>query len=203
MRRCLNHEFPLPRHNNYRDGKSLTRKPQRGPMTWTDTLKNALSGTVKWQTRQWRNFTKSQALASLIINSSRRNLNQLEKCPKFAHKSFLTACTWHGLDDLTFYGRSTSLQDQACDRRLARWISCIHHTSDFRQYCHVGNTAQHCRLGLFQDSDFAGDPEDSGGVLCIFGSRTFVPVCWMCKQQTSVSHSSTESGIISLDAGLR
>ena len=69
------------------------------------------------------------------------------------------------------------------------------------------NTAQHCRLGLFQDSDFAGDLEDSksasGGVLFIFGSRTFVPVSWMCMKQTSVSHSSTESEIISLDAGLR
>ena len=68
------------------------------------------------------------------------------------------------------------------------------------------NTAQHCRLGLFQDSDFAGDLEDSkstsGGVLC-FGSRTFVPVSWMCKKQTSVSQCSTESEIISLDAGLR
>ena len=71
----------------------------------------------------------------------------------------------------------------------------------------MGNAAQHCRLGLFQDSDFAGDLEDSkstsGGVLCIFGSRTFVPISWMCKKQTSVSHSSTESEIISLDAGLR
>ena len=38
---------------------------------------------------------------------------------------------------------------------------------------------------------------------CIFGSRTFVPISWMCKKQTSVSHSSTESEIISLDAGLR
>ena len=96
---------------------------------------------------------------------------------------------------------------QACDRRLARRISYIHHTSDFRQYCHVGNTAQHCRLGFFRDSYFAGDLENSkstsGGVLCIFGSRTFVPVNWMCKTQTSVSHSSTESEIISLDAGLR
>ena len=35
------------------------------------------------------------------------------------------------------------------------------------------------------------------------GSGTFVPVSWMCKKQTSVSHSSTESEIISLDAGLR
>ena len=59
----------------------------------------------------------------------------------------------------------------------------------------------------FQDSDFAGDLEDSkstsGGTLCVFGSHTFVPISWMCKKQTSVSHSSTESEIISLDARLR
>ena len=58
-----------------------------------------------------------------------------------------------------------------------------------------------------QDSDFAGDLEDSkstsGGRLCILGSHTFVPISWMCKKQTSVSHRSTESEIISLDAGLR
>ena len=39
--------------------------------------------------------------------------------------------------------------------------------------------------------------------MCIFGSHTFVPISWMCKKQTSVSHSSTESEIISLDTGLR
>ena len=64
-----------------------------------------------------------------------------------------------------------------------------------------------CRLGLFQDSDFAGDLEDSKstseGTLCIFGSHTFVPASWMCKKQTAVSHSSAESEIISLDTGLR
>ena len=71
----------------------------------------------------------------------------------------------------------------------------------------MGTTAKQCRLGLFQDSDFAGDLEDSkstsGGALCVFGSHAFVPISWMCKKQTSVSHSSTESEIISLDAGLR
>ena len=75
------------------------------------------------------------------------------------------------------------------------------------KYCHVGNTAKQCRLGLFQDSDIAGDLEDSkstsGGTLCAFGSHTFVPISWMCKKQTAVSHSSTESEIISLDTGLR
>ena len=71
----------------------------------------------------------------------------------------------------------------------------------------MGNTAKQCRLGLFQDSDFAGDLEDSkstsGGTFCVFGSHTFVPISWMCKKQTSVSHSSTESEFIFLDAGLR
>ena len=89
---------------------------------------------------------------------------------------------------------------------LARLISYIHHTCEFRQHCHLGNTAQQCRSGLFQDSDFAGDLEysksTSGGVSCMFGSQTFVPTSWMCKTQTSVSHSSTEADIISLDAGL-
>ena len=88
-----------------------------------------------------------------------------------------------------------------------RLISHTHHTSEHRQYCYVGNTAQQCKLGLFQESDFAGDLEDSkstsGGLLCIFGSQTFVPISWMCKKQTSVSHSSTEAELVSLDAGLR
>ena len=69
------------------------------------------------------------------------------------------------------------------------------------------NTAKQCRLGLFQDFDFAGDLEDSkstpGGTLCIFGSHTFVPISWMCKKLTSFSHSLTESEIIFLDTGLR
>ena len=103
--------------------------------------------------------------------------------------------------------RSITKWTKACDKRLNRLISYIHHTSESKQYCHVGNTAKQCRLGLFQDSDFAGDLEDSkstsGGTLRIFGSHTFVPISWMCKKQTSVSHSSTESEIISLDTGLR
>ena len=103
--------------------------------------------------------------------------------------------------------RSITKWTKACDKRLNRLISYIHYTTEYRQHCHVGNTAKQCRLGLFQDSDFAGDLEDSkstsGRIFCVFGSRTFVPISWMCKNRTSVSHSSTESEIISLDAGLR
>ena len=99
--------------------------------------------------------------------------------------------------------RSITKWTKACDKRLSLLISYIHHTCDYKQYCHVGNSAKQCRLGLFEDSDFAGDLEDSKstscGTLCVFGSHTFVPISWMCKKQTSVSHSSTESEITSLD----
>ena len=72
--------------------------------------------------------------------------------------------------------RSITKWTKACDKRLNRFISYIHHTSEYKQYCHVGIIAKQCRLGLFQDFDFAGDLEDSkstsGGTLCVFGSHT-------------------------------
>ena len=68
------------------------------------------------------------------------------------------------------------------------------------------NTTQHCRLSCFKTQTLQAtlrtQKSTSGGVLCMFG-RTIVPVSWMCKKQTSGSHTSTESEIISLDAGLR
>ena len=56
--------------------------------------------------------------------------------------------------------RSITKWTKACDDRRNRLISFIHHTFENKQYCHVGNTTKQCRLGLFQDSDFAGDLED-------------------------------------------
>ena len=92
------------------------------------------------------------------------------------------------LSSVNKLARAVTKWTGACNRHLARLISFIHHTNDYRQYCHVGKTAEDCRLSLFQDSVFAGDLEDSkltsGGTLCIFGSRTFVPTSWMCKKQT-------------------
>ena len=54
---------------------------------------------------------------------------------------------------------------------------------------------------------FAEDVQDSrsssGGVSCVLESQTFVPIFWMCKKQTAVSHSGAEFHIFFLDAGLR
>ena len=49
----------------------------------------------------------------------------------------LKKCIWHELEDQTSCGLSANLQEQL---------------QNYRQYCHVGNKVQHCRLGLFQDT---------------------------------------------------
>ena len=45
---------------------------------------------------------------------------------------------------VTKFARAVTKWTKACDKRLARLISYIHHTCEFRQYCYVGNTAQQC-----------------------------------------------------------
>ena len=80
--------------------------------------------------------------------------------------------------------RSITKWTKACDKRLNRLISDIHHTCEYKQYCYVGNTAKQCKLGLFQDSDFAGDLEDSKstseGTLCVFWKS------YVCSNQLDV-----------------
>ena len=77
--------------------------------------------------------------------------------------------------------RSITKWTKACGKRLNRLISYIHHTCEYKQYCHA----------------------DWDCFRTLTSQDTFVPISWMCKKQTAVSHSSTESEIISLDAGLR
>ena len=57
--------------------------------------------------------------------------------------------------------RSITKWTKACDKR-SRLISYIHHTCDYKQYCHVGNNTKQCILGLFQDCDFARDLVQDG-----------------------------------------
>ena len=52
------------------------------------------------------------------------------------------------------------------------------------------------------DADFAGDTRDakstSGGYLALVGDKTFFPLAWVSKRQTSISRSTTESEVVSL-----
>ena len=182
-------------------------------MTWWVMQRGVWNDIVSWRTRRLSNSTKYLFHASMTTTSKKKKQNLLENlsntCSQIVLKClYLARIGWFDiLWSVNKFARSITKRTKACDKRLNRLISYIHHTSEYKQYCHVGNTAKQCRLGLFQDSDFAGDLEDSkstfGGTLCIFESHTFVPISWMCKKQTVGSHSSTESEIISLDTGLK
>ena len=174
---------------------------------------NVWSDIASWRTKQPSNCTKLQLHAWMTINANKMNWDLSGELSKVCSRSVLKClCLARiGRPDIAWsvnkLARAITKWTRPCDKRLARLTSKIHHTSEFKQYCHVQNTAQQCRLELLQDSDFAGDLEDSKstsrGMLCLFGSHTFVPTSWICKKQTSVSHSSTESEILSLDASLR
>ena len=90
---------------------------------------------------------------------------------------------------------------RTCDKRLARLSSYIHHTSDYGLQLNTANWVHSKTPILLVTLKNKNQPL---GEFCVFfGSRTFVPISWMCTKQTSVSHISTESEIVSLDAGLR
>ena len=46
--------------------------------------------------------------------------------------------------------RSITKWTKACDKRLNRLISYIHHTCEYKQYCHVGNIAKQCNWDCFK-----------------------------------------------------
>ena len=212
--KCSGHEFLLEQLQIYQGGKNLTQKRLRGPSIWKDMLKTALSHIANWRTKRQSSYTKSQVHAWMITISRMKSLHQLENYQKYARRLSWNAHIWHELVHLTFHGQWTNLFYQspkwtgACDKRSARLISYIHHTRNYRPYCHVGSTSQHCRLGLFQDSNFASDLEDSKSTSC---GSLYEPLqaehlspsvgCVRNKRQYPTVLQNLK--IISLDAGLR
>jgi len=76
--------------------------------------------------------------------------------------------------------REVTRWNAACDWRLHRLISFLHHTKFHAQMCYVGDSPSQCKLMLFRDASFAGDLRDSkstsGCILCLVGPNTFVPL---------------------------
>ena len=114
------------------------------------------------------------------------------------HKS-LWQCSY---DSVQFIIRTTTHTILSCGKHgsplstgcFPRWCFLVRSgVTSFRLNSHAKQ-----RLGSFEDSDFVGVLEDSkstsSGILCIFGSRIFVPMRSMCKKRTSMSHKSTDSG---------
>ena len=181
---CLNPDFPQEQLTNYHARKIYVYL--RGPMTWKVMPRNVWNDVVSWRARRLNNSTKYQLHALMTIIFKEEELKSVRELPKVCSqivlKCFYLALI--GRPDILWsvnkLARSITKWAKGCDKRLSRLISYICHICGYKQYCYLGNTAKQCRLGLFQDSDFAGDLEDSkstsGGTLCVLGSHTFVPI---------------------------
>ena len=158
--------------------------------------RNAWNGLANWQTRRQINFSRFLVFAWTVTKSKRKIWKIEVNCQKFAPilwKMLVLGTnwsTWHSV-----FSEQPCTIDYEMDQSVWQTPESFYilHPSHMWTVLLCGNTAKQCRLGLFQDSDFAGYLEDSkftsGGKLCIFGSHTFVPISWMRKKQTSVSHS--------------
>ena len=103
--------------------------------------------------------------------------------------------------------RRVSKWSRAEDKRLFRLVCYIHSTLDHTLESFVGDKAHCCNVVLYTDADFAGDQltskSTSGCYIAIAGPNTFAPITSLCKKQTCVSHSSTESEIVAAEYAIR
>ena len=104
----------------------LMQTSPHGPMIWKVMQRNVWSDMASWLAKQLSSFTKSQLHALMTIHFKEAELG----------------CV--GELSVNTLVRSVTKWTRPCDKCLACLISYIHHTNDYRQYCHVGNTAQHC-----------------------------------------------------------
>ena len=139
----------------YQGGKNLTPRLLCGPTTWKDMLKNALRDTANWQIKETEQLYKVSSLCLDDHHFKKEELGSVGELSKVCSQIVLT-CLY-----LARIGRLDILWSVNKLAPAVTKISYIHHTNDYRPYCHMENTAQHCRLGLFHDSDFAGGLEDS------------------------------------------
>ena len=139
-------------------GKNLTPKQLRGPTTWKDMLNCELANT---KTEQLYTVSTPCLDDHHFKKEELESFGEVSKvCSQMVLKCLYLARI--GRPDILWsvnkLARAVTRWTQACDRRLARLISYIHFTSDYRQNCHVASTARLCRLGSFQDSHFAWRP---------------------------------------------
>ena len=172
--------------------------------------KNAWNDILKWHTNPWKRYQKFQHPDDQFTKDDFEKEGDLADVGAQIVLTCLYFAQIGGPDILwtvNALARAVTKWNRACGKRLARLINYLEFTSDYHQLCHVGDKASECKLGLFQDADFAGYLADtkstSGGMICICGDHTFVPISWACNKLTAVSHSITELEVISLDKCLR
>ena len=204
---CLNPEFPQEQPKNYHAREIWVFL--RGHVTGKVMSRSVWKDVANRRTKQLNSFIKSQRHAWMTTTLKTKKMNLFEIYLLFAHTLFWNAYIWHVLDDLIFYGQWTNLQDRSLNGPK-------HVTNDNLVWFHIFitrvNTNNIVMLEtLPNNADW--DCFKTQILQEILRSQNLhqeehcafleaIPTSWMCKKQTSVSHSSSESEIISLDAGL-
>ena len=182
---CLNPGFPQKLQKSDQIQRNLAQTFPHGPVKWKVILRNVWSDVANWRTEQLNSFSKSQL--------KRRN----KICWRLV-KSLLSYCSKMFVFGTHLLTRNSIVCGQTCTcyhwvdpNNIVMWET--QHNDADKDYFR----------SLILLEIYKTHKSTSGGLLCIFGSHTFVPISWMCKKQTSVSHSSTEAEIVSFDASLR
>ena len=156
FQRCLNHIFLLEQLKNCCCGRSLTQKNSSMVVRHGRTCSKMRSTILaSWQTRMWSSFSK---FSSPCLDDHQFKQEELESVGDLSQVRsqivwkylFVHGTTWktrHSVD-----GQQTCESDHKIDSGMRQtigndWFRTFI-THECRQYCHVGNTAQHCRLGF-------------------------------------------------------
>ena len=156
---------------------------------------------------------KVSTLASMTT-TSKKKWNPLENCHKYAPKFFWNACTWQELEGLIFYGQWTNLHDQSSNgpkHVTNAWIDWIHifiihgNTNNIAMWVILLNNADWDCFETLTLREMLRIQNPHLEEHCAFLEVThlFQQVGCARNKLPAVSHSSTESEIISFDAGLR
>ena len=116
---------------------------------------------------------------------------------------------WARVDLLRAVGHlSTSLHywNEGCDKKLLRLMSYVNCTLGHRQVGFIGDSLVECELAVYADANFAERSDSkstTGGFVALMGAHTFYPLGRLSKKQGSVSHSTVEAELVSLDTTIR
>ena len=130
----------------------------RGPMTWKVMRRNAWKDFANLRIKRLCSCkVATPCLDDHHFLNKKREIDLLENYLLFAHKEVVLKCLYLARIGRHFIlwcvnkpARAGTKWTKSCDKRLTRLISYIHHTCEFKQNCHVGNTAQQSRIGFLK-----------------------------------------------------
>ena len=202
-KKCLNHVFLLEQQKNFQDGWNLTQKTVASSF---DVGGHAQICMERYRELGNKRTEQLYTVSSACLDDHQFKKEELESVGELSEvcSQIVLKCLYLARSSRPDILWSVTEWTEACDRRWARLISKIRHTRDYRQYCHVGNTAQHCRLGFISRLRLCWrsgrfDTHIWRSFVYFWFSHVLCPSVGCAKKQTSVSHSSTESEIISLE----